>query len=78
MTADVSTVDTLKNIGVHSKLIPKCVLTDAHIQHTTRYDIAFCSRADKLMKSRRVLEMDKIGKGLGLTPHRLLSEVTPH
>ena len=35
LIADVGTVDTLKSIGVHSKRIPKLVLPDAHIQHTT-------------------------------------------
>ena len=42
LIADVSTVDLLKSIGVHSKRIPKFVLPDAHIQHTTQ-NFAFCS-----------------------------------
>ena len=36
LIADVGTVYTLKSIGVHSKRIPKFVLPDAHIQHTTQ------------------------------------------
>ena len=42
LIADVGTVNTIKNIGVHSKQIPKFVLPDAHIQHTTQ-NIASCS-----------------------------------
>ena len=33
--ADVGTADTIKDIGVHSKPVPKFVLPDFHIQHTT-------------------------------------------
>ena len=32
LIADVGTVDTLKNNGVHSKRIPQSVLPDAHFQ----------------------------------------------
>ena len=38
LIADVGAVDTLKNIGMHSKQIPKFV-PDAHIQHTTKHCI---------------------------------------
>ena len=44
LIADVGTVDTLNNIGVHNKGIPKFVLPDAHIQHTTQ-NIASCVNA---------------------------------
>ena len=36
LIADVGTADTLKDIGVHSKRVPKFVLPDSHIQHTTQ------------------------------------------
>ena len=36
LIADVGTADTLKNIGVHSIRVPKFVLPDSHIQHTTQ------------------------------------------
>ena len=36
LIADVGTVDTLKDLGVHSKRVPKFVLPDSHIQHTTQ------------------------------------------
>ena len=36
LIADVGTSDTLKDIGVHSKRVPKFVLPDSHIQHTTQ------------------------------------------
>ena len=36
LIADVGTVDTLKDLGVHSKPVPKFVLPDSHIQHTTQ------------------------------------------
>ena len=42
LIADVGTVDTLKDLGVHSKRVPKFVLPDSHIQHTTQY-IDSCS-----------------------------------
>ena len=57
LIADVGTVDTLKNIGVHSKRIPDFVLPDAHIQHTTR-NVPSCSnhstcRMDDVRKKMR-------------------------
>ena len=36
LIADVGTADTPKQIGVHSKRVPKFVLPDSHIQHTTQ------------------------------------------
>ena len=36
LIADVGTVDTLKDLGVHSKRVPKFMLPDSHIQHTTQ------------------------------------------
>ena len=35
LIADVGTADALKDIGVHSKRVPKYMLPDSHIQHTT-------------------------------------------
>ena len=42
LIADVGTVDTLKDLGVHCKRVPKFVLPDSHIQHTSQ-NIAACS-----------------------------------
>ena len=36
LIADAGTADTLKDIGVHSKRVPKFVLPDSHIQHKTQ------------------------------------------
>ena len=63
LIADVGTVDTLKDIGVHSKRVPKFVLPDSHIQHnmescgnhltcTSRFSNTKCygnPRAEKLI-----------------------------
>ena len=36
LIADVGTMDKLKDIGVHSKRVPKFVLPDSRIPHTTQ------------------------------------------
>ena len=40
LIADVGTVDALKDLGVHSKRVPKFVLPDSHIQHTTQNTVS--------------------------------------
>ena len=37
LIADIGTVDTLKDIGVHSKRVPKFMLPDSYSQHTTQH-----------------------------------------
>ena len=78
-----SSNDTISMLGIEHLVAKK--LRDKIHEQFVEHSIA-C--ADKLMKSRRMLErsiyiylylfIDKIGKGLGLTPHRSLDEVTPH
>ena len=36
LIANVGTADTLKDVGAHSKRIPKFALPESHIQHTTQ------------------------------------------
>ena len=45
LIADVGTADTLKDIGVHSKRVPKFVSPDSHIQHgVTTQELQPCKK----------------------------------
>ena len=39
LIADVGTVDTLQDLGVHSKQVPKCAARLSHSAHITKYCI---------------------------------------
>ena len=48
LIADVGTADTLKDIGVHSKRVPKFVSPDSHIQHgVTTQELQPCKKERK-------------------------------